>query len=54
MADQQAGPPRTRVAEPHENESSQDKSAENMTYVDWGSCDSLTSDGHRRGNEDEA
>lgn len=51
MADQDEGPPRPRPAGAHDTESSRIKDVENQTFVDWGSCESLTSDGYLRGSE---
>lgn len=54
MPDQEEGTPRTLSAGPHDSEPSQGNDLENKTLVDWGSCESLTSDGYLRGNENEA
>ena len=51
MADQDEVPSRTRSTRRHDSESSSDAGATKKALVDWGSCESLTSDGHLRGNE---
>lgn len=51
MAEPEEESPRTPLSQAHQDESPRNETGKNQEFVDWGSSESLTSDGFLRESE---